>query len=204
MLIYFLRDSYGILKYSGYWSRMKSKCCMRFLRIAPKNTKIFFSISNSHDTWCSSRYANELPRRTAKAYLWILLSFSGGRITKDSLLFYSFSGWYKIISPLSQLCNSWILTELEHGWYRAYWWNHTSDLPSDKNGNRKKIVSLIQWACEKTRVFSCVLLLMVMIIVILHKKGYSSPYPIRMLLWTPMRQLQLFSVCCDIYKDCVR
>ena len=36
--------------------------------------------------------------------------------------------------------------------------------------------------CEKTRVFSCVLLLMVMIIVILHKKGYSSPYPIRMLL----------------------
>ena len=37
-------------------------------------------------------------------------------------------------------------------------------------------------ACEKTRVFSCVLLLMVMIIVILHKKGYSSPYPIRMIL----------------------
>ena len=37
-------------------------------------------------------------------------------------------------------------------------------------------------ACEKTRVFSCVLLLMVMIIVILHKKGYNSPYPIRMLL----------------------
>ena len=37
-------------------------------------------------------------------------------------------------------------------------------------------------ACEKTRVFSCVLLLMVIIIVILHKKGYSSPYPIRMLL----------------------
>ena len=37
-------------------------------------------------------------------------------------------------------------------------------------------------ACEKTRVFSCVLLLMVIIIVILHKKGYSSPSPIRMLL----------------------
>ena len=37
-------------------------------------------------------------------------------------------------------------------------------------------------ACEKTRVFSCVLLLMVIIIVILHKKGYNSPYPIRMLL----------------------
>lgn len=37
-------------------------------------------------------------------------------------------------------------------------------------------------ACEKTRVFSCVLLLMVIIIVILHKKGYSSPYPIRMIL----------------------
>ena len=42
--------------------------------------------------------------------------------------------------------------------------------------------SEIDWACEKTRVFSCVLLLMVIIIVILHKKGYSSPYPIRMLL----------------------
>jgi hypothetical protein len=37
-------------------------------------------------------------------------------------------------------------------------------------------------ACEKTRVFSCVLLLMDVIVVILHKKGYSSPYPIRMLL----------------------
>ena len=60
------------------------------------------------------------------------------------------------------------------------------------------------WACEKTRVFSCVLLLMDVIVVILHKKGYSSPYPIRMLLWNPMRQLHLFSVCCDIYKDCVR
>ena len=35
---------------------------------------------------------------------------------------------------------------------------------------------------EKTRVFSCVLLLMDVIVVILHKKGYSSPYPIRMLL----------------------
>ena len=38
------------------------------------------------------------------------------------------------------------------------------------------------WACEKTRVFSCVLLLMDVIVVILHKKRYSSPFPIRMLL----------------------
>ena len=37
-------------------------------------------------------------------------------------------------------------------------------------------------ACEKTKVFSCVLFLMDVIVVILHKKGYSSPYPIRMLL----------------------
>ena len=59
-------------------------------------------------------------------------------------------------------------------------------------------------ACEKTRVFSFLLLLIVIIIAILHKKGYSSPYPIRMILWNLMRQLQLFSVCCDIYKDCVR
>ena len=39
-----------------------------------------------------------------------------------------------------------------------------------------------KWACEKTRVFSFVLLLIVIIIAILHKKGYSSPYPIRMIL----------------------
>ena len=39
-----------------------------------------------------------------------------------------------------------------------------------------------QGACEKTRVFSFVLLLIVIIIAILHKKGYSSPYPIRMIL----------------------
>ena len=34
---------------------------------------------------------------------------------------------------------------------------------------------LIEWkrACEKTRVFSCVLLLMIIIIVILHKKGHN-------------------------------
>ena len=44
---------------------------------------------------------------------------------------------------------------------------------------RKKMLEV---ACEKTRVFSCVLLLMDVIVVILHKKGYSSPYPIRMLL----------------------
>ena len=42
-------------------------------------------------------------------------------------------------------------------------------------------ISMIR-ACEKTRVFSFVLLLIVIIIAILHKKGYSSPYPIRMIL----------------------
>ena len=41
---------------------------------------------------------------------------------------------------------------------------------------------LLKRACEKTRVFSCVLLLMIIIIVILHKKGHNSPSPIRMLL----------------------
>ena len=41
-------------------------------------------------------------------------------------------------------------------------------------------------------------------VVIVHKKVYNSPFPIRKLLWNPMRQLQLFSVCCDIYKDCVQ
>ena len=39
----------------------------------------------------------------------------------------------------------------------------------------------VERACEKTKVFSCVLLLMDVIVVILHKKGYSPPYPIRML-----------------------
>ena len=43
---------------------------------------------------------------------------------------------------------------------------------------RKK---MLERACEKTKVFSCVLLLMDVIVVILHKKGYSHPYPIRML-----------------------
>ena len=42
-------------------------------------------------------------------------------------------------------------------------------------------IHIIKRACEKTKVFSCVLLLMDVIVVILHKKGYSPPYPIRML-----------------------
>ena len=46
----------------------------------------------------------------------------------------------------------------------------------------KNLKEQMERACEKTKVFSCVLLLMVIIIVILHKKGYNSPYPIRMLL----------------------
>ena len=80
------------------------------------------------------------------------------------------------------------------------------DICKQKPVNRaKNILKVIRnWACEKKRVFSCVLLLMDVIVVILHKKGYSSPYPIKILLWNPMRQLQLFSVSCDIYKDCVR
>lgn len=59
-------------------------------------------------------------------------------------------------------------------------------------------------ACEKTKVFSCVLLLIDTTVVIFYKKVYTPPFPIRMLLWNPMRQLRLFSVYCDIYKDCVQ
>ena len=44
------------------------------------------------------------------------------------------------------------------------------------------MIRLTEGACEKTRVFSFLLLLIVIIIAILHKKGYSSPYPIRMIL----------------------
>jgi len=48
---------------------------------------------------------------------------------------------------------------------------------------RKQLLNRnLKRACEKTRVFSFVLLLIVIIIAILHKKGYSSPYPIRMIL----------------------
>lgn len=61
-----------------------------------------------------------------------------------------------------------------------------------------------KWACEKTKVFSCVLLLIDTTVVIFYKKVYTPPFPIRMLLWNPMRQLRLFSVYCDIYKDCVQ
>ena len=61
-----------------------------------------------------------------------------------------------------------------------------------------------QRACEKTKVFSCVLLLIDTTVVIFYKKVYTPPFPIRMLLWNPMRQLRLFSVYCDIYKDCVQ
>ena len=63
-----------------------------------------------------------------------------------------------------------------------------ADAPDSKSGGGNIVwvqvpsPALIKRACEKTRVFSCVLLLMDVIVVILHKKGYSSPYPIRMLL----------------------
>ena len=57
---------------------------------------------------------------------------------------------------------------------------------------------------KKTKVFSYVLLFIDTTVVIFHKKVYNAPYPIRMILRNPMQQLQPFSVCCDIYKDCVQ
>ena len=41
----------------------------------------------------------------------------------------------------------------------------------------KNLLKITQGRVKKTRVFSCVLLLMDVIVVILHKKGYSSPLP---------------------------
>ena len=52
----------------------------------------------------------------------------------------------------------------------------------DTSGQNVQRSGQAERACEKTRVFSFVLLLIVIIIAILHKKGYSSPYPIRMIL----------------------
>ena len=69
---------------------------------------------------------------------------------------------------------------------------------------QNKIWLKVKRACEKTKVFSCVLLLIDTTVVIFYKKVYTPPFPIRMLLWNPMRQLRLFSVYCDIYKDCVQ
>ena len=57
---------------------------------------------------------------------------------------------------------------------------------------------------KKTKVFSYVLLFIDITVVIFHKKVYNAPYPIRMILRNPMQQLQPFSVCYDIYKDCVQ
>ena len=51
-----------------------------------------------------------------------------------------------------------------------------------KGGNPDRFVKQYEyqeWACEKTQVFSCVLLLMNTTVVIVHKKAYNSPYPIR-------------------------
>ena len=59
-------------------------------------------------------------------------------------------------------------------------------------------------ACEKTKVFSCVLFLINTTVIIFHKKAYNPPSPHENAIMNPMRQLQLFSACCDIYKDCVR
>lgn len=73
-----------------------------------------------------------------------------------------------------------------------------------KKRETKVIMVNMKGACEKTKVFSCVLLLMNTTVVIFHEKVYNSPYPIRRLFLNPMRQLQLFYVCCDIYKDCVQ
>ena len=68
---------------------------------------------------------------------------------------------------------------------------------------------LLQLSClkgrvKKTKVFSYVLLFIDITVVIFHKKVYNAPYPIRMILRNPMQQLQPFSVCYDIYKDCVQ
>ena len=41
-------------------------------------------------------------------------------------------------------------------------------------------------------------------VIIFHKKAYNPPSPHENAIMNPMRQLQLFSACCDIYKDCVR
>ena len=43
-------------------------------------------------------------------------------------------------------------------------------------GNRKR-------ACEKTKVFSCVLFLINTTVIIFHKKAYNPPSPMRMPLW---------------------
>lgn len=63
----------------------------------------------------------------------------------------------------------------------AQWWS--TSLPRRGSRVRSPSRALLdkKRACEKTKVFSCVLLLMDVIVVILHKKGYSPPYPIRML-----------------------
>ena len=37
----------------------------------------------------------------------------------------------------------------------------------------------------------------------ISQKAYN-PLPNENAIMNPMRQLQLFSACCDIYKDCVR
>ena len=36
------------------------------------------------------------------------------------------------------------------------------------------------------------------------QKSVQFPLPHKNAIMNPMRQLQLFSVCCDIYKDCVQ
>ena len=58
-------------------------------------------------------------------------------------------------------------------------------------------------ACEKNESFFMRPLLMDVIVVILHKKWYSSPYPIEC-YYEILCSSCTFSVCCDIYKDCVR
>ena len=67
-----------------------------------------------------------------------------------------------------------------------------------------KIIKTEFGRVKKTKVFSYVLLFIDITVVIFHKKVYNAPYPIRMILRNPMQQLQPFSVCYDIYKDCVQ
>lgn len=68
----------------------------------------------------------------------------------------------------------------------------------------KQVQILKKGRVKKTKVFSYVLLFIDITVVIFHKKVYNAPYPIRMILRNPMQQLQPFSVCYDIYKDCVQ
>ena len=62
------------------------------------------------------------------------------------------------------------------------WARETGTMDQLEKENLDDVDKMNKGRVKKREVFSCVLLLMDVIVVILHKKGYSSPYPIRMLL----------------------